>query len=412
MKNRVRFFLMLVLGLYLAIPAVGQSAPTTAPEVVGLSSARLERLTAAMQGYVDDGKLAGTLAMVARRGQVVYFEDYGLMDREAEKPMQHDTIVRIYSMTKPIVSVALMMLYEEGRFHLDDRAAKYIPEFQNLQVYEAGDDGPTYVAPNREMTVRDLLTHTSGLTYGFFSTTHVDTLYREAGIFNGPTLADMVQTLSEIPLLNHPGEQWHYSVATDVVGYLVEVLSGQPLDAFLDERIFQPLGMVDTGFYVPAGKIDRFAVNYQVSPTGLQLADAPATSSFAAPSTFFSGGGGLVSTASDYMRFAQMMLNGGELDGARLLSRKTVELMTMNHIDEEFAPGYGFGLGVRVMVDLAHGQQIGSEGEYGWAGAANTYFFIDPEEELIGIFLTQLFPFGFYPSADDFKTAVYQAIVD
>ncbi len=414
MQHRTCCFAIFMLGLlYLAIPAVGQSLPQTAPEDVGLSSVRLERLNAAMQHYVDENKLAGIVTMVARRGEVVHFEEFGMMDREANKPMHHDTIFRIYSMTKPIVTVALMMLYEEGRFHLDDPASKYISEFKDLKIYQEGDDGPHLVEPDRAMTIRDLLTHTSGLTYGSFSNTHVDSLYRQARVLRSNTLADMIQKLSEIPLLNQPGEAWHYSVATDVVGYLVEVLSGQPLDAFLAERIFQPLGMVDTGFHVPADKIDRFAANYRVTPTeNLRLADAPATSRFATPTTFFSGGGGLVSTASDYLRFSQMMLNGGELDGARLLSRKTIELMTMDHIGEEFAPGYGFGLGVRVCVDLAHGQQIGSKGEYGWAGAANTYFFIDPKEELIGIFMTQLSPFGFYPSADDFKVAVYQAIVD
>ncbi len=404
---------ILLIG-WLALPVAAQHASPVAPaETAGMSAERLARIGPLMQAYVDDEHLAGIKMIVARRGKVVYYEDYGLRDIETSAPMTEDTIFRIYSMTKPITSVAVLMLYEEGRFRLNDPVARYIPAFKNLQVYDA-DDASMRAALRRPMTIRDLLTHTSGLTYGFFSETPVDTLYRRNGLFaRGGDLEDFVGRLSDLPLLHQPGTTWHYSVSTDVLGYLVEVVSGQTLDVFFKERIFDPLGMKDTSFDVPPEKMDRFAANYHKDDNGrLEAVDAGATSQFAAPVRFFSGGGGLVSTAGDYMRFAQMLLNGGTLDGTRLLSPKTVELMTANHLDEDYAPGWGFGLGVRVCTDVARTQTLGSEGTFGWSGMANTYFFIDPEEELIAMVWTQFLPYGAYPIQNQFKVAVYQAIVD
>ena len=354
--------------------------------------------------------------MIARHGQVVHFETYGMMDREAEKPMQRDAIFRIYSMTKPITSVAVMMLYEEGRFQLDDPVSKYIPEFKDLKVYAEGTSENIQVAPlERDITIRHLLTHTSGLTYGLFSNTPVDSLYLKAEVLsNEGTLQDMIDKLSHIPLLYQPGSTWHYSVSLDVLGYLVEVLSDMPFDQFLALRIFQPLGMKDTGFYVPEDKVHRFAANYGPDENGgITVIDKPTTSAFAKPTRFFAGGHGLVSTASDYIRFAQMLLNGGELEGTRLLGRKTVEFMMTNHLPEELvvSPGAGFGLGFAVITDVVKTGILGSEGLSFWAGYANTYFWIDPQEKLITMVWAQFIPAGYYQLASEFQVLTYQAIV-
>lgn len=393
-------------------PLQGQPVSLADPAEVSVSPERLQRVQQLLDGFVSRGELAGLVAIVARQGKVIHLSHSGMADLERGRAMRDDTIFRIYSMTKPITSVALMMLYEEGRFQLDDPVARYIPAFEGLQVYQGGlAANPDLESPARPMQVRDLLTHTSGLTYGFFSETPVDSLYREVNPLQAETLDGFIARLSTLPLLFDPGERWHYSVATDVLGYLVEQLSGQPFDVFLRERLFEPLGMIDTGFHVPPEKHERFAANYTPDGQGgLTLVDDPVEGSFSRPATFFSGGGGLVSTASDYMRFAQMLLNGGKLDGRRYLGVKTVDLMATNFLDGEYAPGYGFGLGVQVRTDLARGNVIGSIGEYGWSGAANTHLFIDPEEELIGIVFTQLFPFGYYPLARRFRVAVYQAL--
>lgn len=394
------------------------------PEEVGLSSQRLERLNKVMQAYVDQQKLAGLLTVIARRGLPVHFEPFGLMDIEAGQAMRRDTIFRIYSMTKPIASVALMMLYEEGRFHLNDPVSKFIPAFKQTKVFIRSDFTGLKLADQApEMTVRHLLCHTSGLSYGFFEDSPIEAMYREEDLRSPETsLETFVQKLAEIPLLFQPGTAWRYSVATDVVGYLVQAISGMPFDRFLEEKIFKPLGMPDTGFYVPEANIGRFAATYgPADDGGLKAVDAPATSHFSKPRLFLSGGGGLVSTAADYLRFAQMLLNQGELDGTRLLSRKTIELMTVNHLPAELAPirigpnalgGFGFGLGFRVLLDLAQAEIAGSVGEYGWAGAANTYFWIDPKEALIGILMTQFMPSGYHPVSRDFRVLTYQAIID
>lgn len=396
----------------------------TSPESLGLSSERLARIAPVMQSYIDEKKLAGILTLIARRGKVAHCETYGMQDIEANKPMQVDTIFRIYSMTKTIVSVAAMMLYEENKFHLDDPVTKYIPAFKKLKVY-AGPDftGLKLVDLERDMIIRDLFIHTAGLSYGFFEDTPVDKLYRQAKVlYSENTLETMIEKLADIPLQYQPGRTWRYSVATDVLGYLIQIIANTSLDTLLEERIFKPLGMQETAFYVPEGKHDRFAVNYTLAKEGgLKVLDHPSTSQFSAPRPFLSGGGGLTSTTADYLRFAQMMLNQGHLDGTRLLSRKTVELMTLNHLRPDQMPislggnifkGYGFGLGVRVLVDVAQSQMISSLGSYGWSGAANTYYWIDPQEEMVGMVMTQFMPSGHYPLSRDFRALATQAIVD
>lgn len=417
-------FLAVNFCLWSVTSATAQGLSAATPEEVGLSSRRLERLEAVMREYVDREKVAGMVTMIARHGKVAHFARYGLRDFEDERPMELDTIFRIYSMTKPVTSVALMMLYEEGRFQLTDPVSRFIPEFGALEVYAGGPkERMELVALERPVNIKDLLVHTAGLTYGIFSSSPVDELYVEAEVLSDAgTLKDMIRKLGEIPLRYQPGSDWHYSVATDVLGRLVEVISGQPLDRFLEQRIFEPLKMRDTAFYVAEEKRDRFAAMHKVDEDGvLSRDDSEWTRAFDEPPSFLSGGGGLVSTASDYMRFCAMMLNGGELDGVRLLGRKTVELMTTNHLPDELVPidfedyaveGYGFGLGFSVLVDLAASSSLGSVGMYSWGGYANTLFWVDPREELIGILLMQYVPFGHYPVQESFQTLTYQAIAD
>jgi CubicO group peptidase (beta-lactamase class C family) len=409
------------------------------PEEVGLSSERLARIRPAVEKHIGDDKIAGAVTLVARREELVHLECMGLMDRESGKPMQPDTIFRIYSMTKPITCVALMMLYEQGRFQLFDPVFKFIPAFNDLKVYanRTGSD-IELVDLQRPVTVRDLLTHTSGLTYHFLEYGDVEEMYREARVSSDRPLAEFVANLLKLPLAFQPGSAWRYSYAHDVVAYLVEIMSGQPLDAFLHENLFEPLDMADTGFFVPEGKLERFAAMYGASDTlepdmtstkwwsgaeeGInRLIADPAHSLESAPHNVFRGGHGLVSTAPDYLRFCQMLLNGGELDGKRILGRKTVELMTTNHVAPEllpfeiggmYSPGYGYGLGFRVLMDVGQGQTMGSEGEYGWAGGASTYFWIDPQEEFIGIQMAQFQPSGYHLIDADFRVAAYQSIVD
>ena len=431
MKNSIRILLFLYCPLWLIPSASGQGLPTAGPEEVGLSLERLKRISRVMQGYVERRELAGVITMVARRGRVAHFERYGVRDFESKEPLRFDSIFRIYSMTKPITSAAVMMLYEEGLFQLDDPVEKFIPEFSQIKVYENREDGYNLADLKRRITVKDLLLHTSGLNYSFPEDSDFQRLYREINSekYKG-NLEEMVRKLFKLPISHQPREKWQYSTpSTDVLGYLVEVLSGMPFNRFLEQRIFKPLGMKDTGFHVPREKIGRFTALYGPSENdgeSLKLIDAPQTSRYAAgPPSYFSGGGGLVSTAADYVRFAQMMLNGGELEGKRLLSRKTIELMTANHLPEEMIPygfsnkeleyvtrGYGFGLGYAVLIDVAQSETPGSKGTYRWAGAANTDHWIDPKEELIGILLAQFMPNGYYPIDRQFKVLVYQAIDD
>lgn len=401
---------------------------TASPEEVGFSSQRLERLNGLMQGYTDNAKVAGIVTMLARRGQVFHLEAFGHMDIQAGKPMETDSIFRIYSMSKPITSAAVMMLYEEGHFHLDDPVSGFIPELDSLQVFDGmGQTGPRYVPQQRPITIRQLLTHTAGLSYGFSMDSPVEDTYRKADLFHPDSnLEEMVGKLGEIPLVYQPGDQWRYSVATDVLGYLVEVISGQTFDRFLQERIFDPLRMVDTAFYAPEQKLDRLASIYGPSERGdgIQPMDNAEVNAYKRPHTLFSGGGGLVSTACDYMRFCRMMLDGGSLDGVRLLSPKTIELMTSNHLPGRLIPfsvseagadstrGCGFGLGFRVIMDIAEHGVLGSEGAYSWGGAASTVFWIDPKEELIAILMTQFMPPSEYPLRREFQVATYQAMVE
>ena len=405
--------------------------PLVAPEQVGLSAARLDRVRKWMHQWVDSGRLAGMVTVVMRKGELAFAETAGKADIERNKPMRPDTIFRIYSMTKPLTSTAIMMLYEEGRFQLDDPISKFIPAFANPRVYAGGSRGKIDSIPaEREINFRDLLTHTSGLTYGFMESNPVDALYRSktngVDFQTGDTsLKDIVERLGTFPLIAQPGKAWNYSVATDVLGYLVEVISGQPFQTYLKEKVLKPLGMVDTDFHVPADKHERFAANYQAGPGGkLELIDDPGKSRYLAPRKVNSGGGGLVSTASDYLRFCRFMLNKGELDGVRLLGRKTVELMTTNHLKGDMADmgmprfsestyyGIGFGLGFSVTIDPAQAHILGSPGEYAWGGAASTAFWCDPAEDMAVVLLTQLMPSSTYPIRRELRVLTYQAIVD
>jgi len=401
------------------------------PESVGLCSERLARIDTHLERrYITPQKIAGALTLVARKGEVAHFSALGQMDLERNKPMREDTIFRIYSMTKPITSVALMMLYEHGHFQLDDPVYKYIPEWRNLRVYDLGNHPRWVTTPcERPMTIRDLFSHMSGLTYGFMERTNVDRAYRRLGVGreDSKDLRAMIEALAGLPLEFSPGTRWNYSVSTDVLGYLVEQMSGVPLDEYFRTQIFEPLGMIDTGFTVPPDKIDRFAANYtRGRDKKPRLEDDPATSVYAQPTTFFSGGGGLVSTAADYLQFCRMLLNQGELNGQRLLGRKTIELMTSNHLpdgrdlaelatgafSETTYEGVGFGLGFSVQLDCARAQIVGSPGEYAWGGAASTAFWIDPSEDLITIFMTQLMPSRTFNFRGQLKSIIYPAIID
>ena len=414
-----------------------------APELVGMSPTRLKRIGDWMQRYVDERRLPGVSVLVNRRGSNAYFDMVGLRDIESAKPLEEDTIFRIYSMTKPITSVAVMMLYEQGCFQLDDPLEKFLPEFSDMQVLIGGDAEAPELEPARSpITIRHLLTHTSGLTYDFMQATPVDALYRKHKItFDNrrSTLAELTARAARMPLLFHPGSAWSYGISTDVLGRLVEVLSGQPLDQFFEEHILQPLGMVDTAFSVSEDKVERLAVMYgppggrglgdvnaagQRPEPGLDVLDRAAGGRFARPPGVLSGGGGLTSTVADYLRFCQMLVNKGKLDGVRLLGRKTVEYMTCNHLPGDMADmgqavfseasmaGVGFGLGFSVVLDPAKSQTIGSVGEYAWGGAASTGFWIDPQEELIVILMTQLMPSSTYPLRRELHSLVYQALVD
>lgn len=445
--------LSLLLLTTLSFSTLAKDIPSRKPSKEGISQQRLDKLTAHMNQAVEDGTMVGGLGMIARNGKVVYSETYGQSDREANKPMKEDTLFRIYSMSKPITSVALMMLYEEGKFFLNDPISMYIPELANLELAISTADGETTMVsdgtssktvgegdaskvgqtrqPKRQPTVRDLMLHTAGLSYGFFGNTEVDQQYRKNAVLANPKgdLQAFVTKLGKIPLQYEPGTKWHYSVSVDVQGRLVEVLSGMRFGEFLEKRIFQPLDMQDTSFVVPNNKLDRLAQIY--SPKGMgngsdaflnntkssQLVVSPpqTNASFLEGAAFESGGGGLVSSAMDYLKFSQMMLNGGELNGVRILSPKTVELMTLNHLGEmpmgADNPGIGFGLGFGVALDVGNIGEIGSVGEFAWGGAAGTKFWIDPVEKLIGIFMVQSIPHK-TRLGKEFKILTYQSIVD
>jgi CubicO group peptidase (beta-lactamase class C family) len=401
------------------------------PEALGLSPVRLARIDAFLQSqYVDTGKLKGAMVLVARRGEVAHLGVLGAMDAERGRPMSEDAIFRLYSMTKPITSVAFMMLVEEGLVALDDPVSRFIPEWKNLGVYDGGFmDTFRTKPPARPMLIVDLMRHTSGLTYGFQQRTNVDAAYRKLGlgeVETRGTLDAMVAGLAGLPLEFSPGEAWNYSVSTDVLGFLIGKISGQGFDAFLKARVFEPLGMADTDFHVPAAKAGRLAACYALGRTGVVLQDDPTTSSYLSPPSFLSGGGGLVSTVDDYLRFCRMLLNGGELDGQRLLSPKTIQLMGANHLpggadiasmsrsmfSEAAYAGLGFGLGFSTTIDPAATLIPASVGDLSWGGAASTFFWVDPKEALIAILMTQLMPSSAYPIRRQLRTLVYSAFTE
>jgi CubicO group peptidase (beta-lactamase class C family) len=394
---------------------------TVVPDDVGLSPVRLRRIGDTMRRLVEDGTLAGSVTLVARRGKVAHFEATGQMDLDARRPMERDAIFRLASMTKPVTVTAVMMLFEEGYFLLDDPVAIFLPEFGQTKVFAPqADDGVEVADLERPITIRHLLMHTSGLTNGNNPDSPVSRIYAQERIEReDETLADKCRRLAALPLAHQPGAAWTYGLSHDVLGRLVEVVSGQPFDAFLQRRIFAPLEMTDTGYFVPPDQLGRLAPVYSPDGRGGLRRDETQSDHSSAP-TFHGGRTGLVSTAADYARFCQMLLDGGALGGTRLLGRKTVELMTANHWTADASPyppgfpvpdGYGFGLGMRTLVDAARSGMLSSVGEYGWAGAHSTHFWIDPREELVGVFLVQLLPPNFRP-AWRFQVLAYQALVD
>lgn len=409
---------------------------TVSPEALGISSSRLNRVYELTSSYIGKGKLAGTLTFVSRRGQVAHLQCQGKMNLETGEDIKEDTIFRIYSMTKPITTVMAMILYERGYFQLYTPITRFLPEFKDMEVFVSGtaDDYKT-VKATRDINVADLMTHTAGLTYYFDMASPVGELYRRKAFSDFGSddffMADFIKKLSEMPLLFTPGTKWNYSYATDVLGYLLEVITGKNLDTLFKEEIFEPLGMVDTDFYVPQDKLSRFASLYLHNSANLASGTVQTLSEFKSPDSSYhslpskkAGGGGLVSTVSDYYKFASMLLNKGLYGDKHLVSPKTVDLMMSNFLPGDILSsavsdmsamipaGYGFGLGGAVMQDPARARMLGTAGEYSWSGAAHTSFFVDPKEKLIGILMTQLFPFGSYDIGNQFKQAVYQSIID
>ncbi|HZD68036.1 MAG TPA: serine hydrolase domain-containing protein [Actinomycetes bacterium] len=411
---------------------MGQLEVQAEAGALGFDAARLARIDRHFARYVDDGRLPGWLLLVSRGGSIVHLASYGLRDVEAGLPVELDTRFRIYSMTKPITSVAAMMLYEEGAFELQDPVSRFIPAFADVRVFSGGSALKPVTLPATEpVRVWHLLTHTAGLTYGFHYAHPVDAMYRAAGFEwgmpQGLDLAGCCERWAGLPLLFQPGAEWNYSVAHDVLGRVVEVASGQPLDRFLSERVLEPLGMADTSFWVDETAAGKLAALYLPRPdTGHAVRSDALGQSFLEPPACLSGGGGLVSTASDYHRFAQMLLGGGELEGVRLLGSRTVSYMTRNHLPggadlEAFGrplfaetpmKGVGFGLGFSVLQDPVASRILSSAGEIAWGGAASTAFWVDPAEELTALFLTQLLPSSTHPLRSRFRQLVYQALVD
>jgi len=417
-------------------PSTAPAAPTLAVEVdpgeVGLDSTRLQRLDSHFQRYVDDGRLAGWLLAVTRGGKIAHLASAGHRDTEDSQPVTPDTIWRIYSMTKPITSVAALMLWEEGRFELKDPVSKFLPEFEGQKVWRSGSATTPVLDPVTEpMEMWHLMTHTSGLTYGFLYAHPVDELYRrggfEWGVPQDASLGDICSKLAELPLLFQPGTEWNYSMSIDVLGRVLEVLEGKSLGEILQERIFDPLGMVDTGFSVPEESADRLAILYGAHPT-TRLASRLEAAGAAAlrPPAAHLGGGGLVSTAGDYLRFAEMLRREGEFHGSRLLSPRTVRYATSNHLPENLDltafgrplfsetafDGVGFGLIGSVTIDPIAAKVPASLGDYGWGGAASTSFWVDPVEDITCVFMTQLLPSSTHPIRPQLKQLVSQAIID
>ncbi len=399
------------------------------PESVGINSEQLARAGEHLRSrYVDPGKIPGSITLVARRGQVCYLDAAGQRDVERGAPMTADTIVRIYSMTKPVTSVALMTLYERGLFSLDDPVHRFIPAWKKLRVHKAGSHPLFLTEPcQRPMTMRDLFMHTSGLTYDFMHASNVDAAYREMSVGlprRGYTLQQMIDQLATLPLEFSPGERWNYSVATDVLGYLIEVISGQSLPEYMQSAIFEPLGMVDTSFEIPAEKVDRLASCYERNLQKEMVLQDDCRDSHFARRTFWSGGGGLLSTVGDYYRFCQMLLNGGSLDGRRVLGSRTLQFMTRNHLpggvdmsqfatgsfSETVYEGVGFGLGFANKLDPVRNGFPGSVGSYFWGGLASTLFWVDPLEDLVVVFLTQLIPSSTFNFRGQLESIIYAAL--
>jgi CubicO group peptidase (beta-lactamase class C family) len=404
---------------------------TVDPDELGLDPGRLRRIDAHFDRYVETERLPGYAVLVSRGGEVGHFAMYGKRDRESGKPITEDTVYRIYSMTKPITSVAAMMLYEEGRFDLEDPVSAYLPEFSEMRIFAGGSSVAPALKPASEpVRIWHLLTHTAGLSYGFLYNHPVDALYRSAGFEwgtpKGADLAKCCEIWADLPLLFEPGTSWNYSHATDVVGRLVEVLSGQSLDECFAERIFARLGMDDTGFHAREDQVDRLAALYLPDAvTGRAVVSERMGRLVDRPPRVLSGGAGLLSTIGDYYRFTRLLLNGGELDDVRLLGPRTLDYMTRNHlpgnqdivhfghpISVDSEEGVGFGLGFSVVIDAAALKVPASEGEFAWGGAASTVFWVDPSEELIVIFMTQLLPSSTHPIRRELRRLVYQAIVD
>ena len=404
---RLSFLLALTTLSFAAPPA---SLPKLAPRDAGFSTERLSRIHDLLQGWVDRKQFAGVTVAVVRHGKLAYFETAGFADLEKKKPLEPGTIFRMHSMTKPIASAAVMILFDEGKLQLDDPLSKFIPGFEKVTVLKTPNgDGAEVVPANKPVTIKHLLTHTSGIN-------NVKAYQATKTFDRGSTLEAMASKLPSIPLVHQPGEGWQYGMSIDVLGRVVEVASGKPFDVFLHERILKPLGMVDTDFFVPTEKLPRLSANYRLNESGaLEL--APTRPDENTKPAMLSGGGGLYGTASDYLRFCQMLLNGGELDGHRILSRKAVELMFMNQVPVNVVPangpnnrtGYGFGFGGAVMLDLAATQAMGSVGEYQWGGAAGTFFFISPKDDLIGLLLVQRPPYVPGPGRA-FKNLIYAAL--
>ena len=397
------------------------------PEALGLSTTRLDRLTKWGADLVASDKLAGLLTLIARKGEIAHLACHGMADRERNVALQPDSLFRIYSMTKPITSLAILMLYEEGHFLLDDPISRFIPEFKTMRVYAGGTPlRPVTVPAEREITFRHLLTHMSGFTYAFLDQHPVDAMYRASTLDRiafGQSMPEQITRLASLPLRAQPGTEWHYSVSTDVLGHLVTLISGLEFSEFLAQHVFTPLGMTDTNFTIRPDQLPRFTSVYAKAADGtLKPVDDAQASPFAQPRRLSSGGGGLISSAADYLRFCQLILGKGEAFGTRLLSRKTIDLMITDHVGEAETcagltrlggiprHGLGFGLGFQVMLNPVHAQIIGTPGEISWGGAASTQFFIDPAEDLIAILMTQHMPAGIHPLAEQLRVLTYQAL--
>jgi CubicO group peptidase (beta-lactamase class C family) len=407
---------ILILALLAAASARAQ-LPTVAPEAVGFDPARLEVLHATTKRFVTEGKHAGIITLLARDGKIVDFQAYGYRDLEKRLPMERDTICRVYSMSKIITCVATLMLFEEGRFDLDDPVGNYLPELKDMKVWTGGTQADPRLEPlKRPMTIKHLLTHTSGLTYDIMGEDELVKLWRAADLWSGPGLTNFIAKLGRLPLQHQPGDAFTYGVNQDVLGALIERVSGKTFGAFLDERIFRPLGMKDTGFDVPDDKLNRLAKTYKQGPNANLVEDQPIIDTWPEPGRGIeAGGAGIFSTAGDFARFAQMLCHGGTLEGTRILGRKTVELMTADHMvtlpnDQAATRQRGFGLGVEVTTDPGQLSLPSSVGQFGWYGAATTYCQIDPKERIVAIALAQHFPFNEHGFFARFQTGYYQAL--